>query len=98
FYPRRVWDVASAYARGGLFYLGMQNIRRRILSDPLHKQYTDLALTPVQTEDEETPPAPAMASATPVLLPLISTTESAGSCGSGECGSDGCSTETKHAA
>lgn len=100
FYPRRVWDIASAYARGGLFYLGMQNIRRRILADPLHKQYTDLSLTPVQIEDE--PPAPAAAPATapptPVLLPLINTTAAGSSCESGDCGSGGCSTESSRAA
>ena len=54
FYPRRLWEMLSAYLPFGWYWLRMHLLRKRIQNDPRAKEYTDLALTPVvEAEDEE---------------------------------------------
>jgi radical SAM superfamily enzyme YgiQ (UPF0313 family) len=45
FYPRRAWEIVWTYARGGLYYLWLNRLRKRIERDPNAASYTDLALT-----------------------------------------------------
>jgi hypothetical protein len=101
FYAKRVWDLAATWSQGALFYLKLQAIRRRILSDPARKQYNDLALSPVEIEEEEHEAAQAatvaQTPAAPVLLPLLKPVAAEGGCGSDSCGSGECS-DVKHAA
>ncbi|MGQ0635674.1 MAG: B12-binding domain-containing radical SAM protein [Planctomycetaceae bacterium] len=81
FYPRRAWEILSTYARGGLFYLNLQRVRRRILSDARAKDYTDLALSTDHVAENEPSPLEAVAATT--LLPIA---QAAGSCESESCG------------
>ena len=54
FYPRRLWEILSAYLPFGWYWLRMQLLRKRIQNDPRAKEYTDLAITPVvEAEAEE---------------------------------------------
>ncbi len=57
FHARRAWEIISKSAAEGLFYLDLHRIRRRVISDPLAKQYTDLALAPVNPADLAEPEA-----------------------------------------
>jgi radical SAM superfamily enzyme YgiQ (UPF0313 family) len=45
FYPRRAWEIVSTYARGALYYLWLNRLRKRIERDPDAASYTDGALT-----------------------------------------------------
>ncbi|MEZ5786601.1 MAG: radical SAM protein [Xanthobacteraceae bacterium] len=54
FYPKLVWEIAAKHARAGLKWLWLDRTRRRILSDPQHKQYVDSALKFVAEEDDAT--------------------------------------------
>ena len=54
FYPRRLWEILSAYLPFAWYWLRMQLLRKRIQNDPRAKEYTDLAITPVvEAEAEE---------------------------------------------
>jgi radical SAM superfamily enzyme YgiQ (UPF0313 family) len=44
FYPRRAWEIVSTYARGALYYLWLNRLRKRIERDPDGSSYTDAAL------------------------------------------------------
>jgi hypothetical protein len=57
FHARRVWEIISKSAAEGIFYLGLHRIRRRVIRDPLAKQYTDLALAPVNPAELAEPEA-----------------------------------------
>lgn len=71
FYPRRAWEIASTYVALGTYYLKMELLRRRILRDPQSKQYTDLALTPIQEEPaEQAPETCCTAENAPAVVPL----------------------------
>jgi hypothetical protein len=54
FYVRRAWDVVSTAGAMARFFLYLELLHRRIKRDPAAKNYTDLALQPVEiAEDEE---------------------------------------------
>ena len=53
FYPRRVWETLSTYARFGWYVWRLDRLRKRIQHDPASKSYRDLALTPVAVAEEE---------------------------------------------
>jgi len=88
FYPKRVWEIASTWGRGVLFYLKLQKIRYKIMRDPLRKQYTDLSLTKTQVDEvEESPEVRETAAGKAVLLPVVGTQSSCETgCESGDCG------------
>lgn len=44
FYPRRLWQILTTYAGGGLYYLWLNRLRRRIERDPSAAAYTDAAI------------------------------------------------------
>ena len=44
FYPKRVGEIVSTYVRGGLYYLWLHRLRRRIERDPNAAAYTDAAI------------------------------------------------------
>ena len=44
---RRSWESLTTMMKAGLFYLKLQGIRQRIVSDSTSRQYSDLSLTPV---------------------------------------------------
>ena len=74
FHARRVWEIISKSAAEGLYYLELQRIRRRVVGDvgdPNAKQYTDLALTPVNLAELDAPEQCASHSA-PAVIPLLS--------------------------
>jgi radical SAM superfamily enzyme YgiQ (UPF0313 family) len=48
FYPRRVWETIRTHLDVGRLYLQLERARRRIIAEPGHKEYTDLALSPVE--------------------------------------------------
>jgi hypothetical protein len=54
FYPRRIWESISTYARVGAFLLQLDRLSRRIAKEPGAKQYSDLALAPIE-ETADTP-------------------------------------------
>ena len=53
FYPRRVWEVLSMYARVPLFIWKLMRMRRRVLLDPSMKNYMDKALQPVESQAKQ---------------------------------------------
>ncbi len=53
FYPWRVWDWLRTYVPGILFYWRLVRTRNRIMNDPSSVRYTDVALTPVENENDE---------------------------------------------
>ncbi len=55
FYARRAWEIVSTTAAEVLYYFELQRIRRRVVSNPHAKQYTDLSLMPVNPADLEAP-------------------------------------------
>jgi hypothetical protein len=55
FYPKFVWQSLSMWRDFGLYVLELSRTRRRVEQDPLAKQYTDLALTPVKPEELAAP-------------------------------------------
>jgi radical SAM superfamily enzyme YgiQ (UPF0313 family) len=44
FYPKRAWKIVSTYARGALYYLWLNRVRKRIERDPDGAMYTDAAI------------------------------------------------------
>jgi hypothetical protein len=76
FYPRRLWETISTYVRGGLYYLRLERLRRKVARDRRAGDYMDLALTPVEAGEEPGQPEPEScearppAPATPTLLQL----------------------------
>ena len=48
FYPRRAAEIVSTYLRGFLYVLKLMLLRKRLQHDPEVKNYTDLAITPVE--------------------------------------------------
>ena len=48
FYPRRAAEIVSTYLRGFLYVLKLMRLRKRLQHDPEVKNYTDLAITPVE--------------------------------------------------
>ncbi len=52
FYPRRVWEIIRTYGPVPLLVWKLLRIRKRVLNDPEMKNYTDLALTPVDAAEE----------------------------------------------
>jgi len=54
FFPKNVWRTLRNYAGIGFFAWKLHRLRMRVQNDPASKTYTDLALTPVDSaEDEE---------------------------------------------
>ncbi|MGF1608372.1 MAG: B12-binding domain-containing radical SAM protein [Kiloniellales bacterium] len=53
FYPQRVWETLSTYARFGWYAWRLDRLRKRIQRDPASKSYSDLALSPVEVAEEE---------------------------------------------
>ncbi len=53
FYPRRLWEVVSTYGPYSAYALRLCWTCRRIKRDPASRTYTDLALTPVETAEDE---------------------------------------------
>lgn len=45
FYPRLVWEMLIKYTTGGLYYLWLRRLRRRIERSPGAAEYTDAAIT-----------------------------------------------------
>jgi hypothetical protein len=54
FYPKHLWETVAKYSGLLLYYLRLARLRKRILAEPNYKQYTDLALSPVEAEDTPT--------------------------------------------
>ncbi|MEO8497202.1 MAG: radical SAM protein, partial [Planctomycetota bacterium] len=52
FYPRRIWESVSTYLQVGAYFLHLDRLSRRIKKDPAAKQYTDLALAPVDADSD----------------------------------------------
>src|SRR5262249_30869784 len=50
FYPRRAWEIVSTYARGALYYVWLNRLRKRIERDPNGTSYTDAALAAAGVE------------------------------------------------
>jgi len=55
FHIRRAWEILTTSSAALRFYLGLHRIRRRVVSDPQARQYTDLALAPVNPADLSAP-------------------------------------------
>ena len=53
FYPRRVWEVLGAYIPAVLFLLKLMFLWWRVKRDPITKRYTDIAIKPVVSEEDE---------------------------------------------
>jgi radical SAM superfamily enzyme YgiQ (UPF0313 family) len=53
FYPRRLWEIASTYVPGLLYFYRLTRLRRRLQADDSLRNYTDTALTPVDDGDDE---------------------------------------------
>jgi len=53
FFPRRIWEAFSTYAKFGWYAWSLHRMRKRVQHDPASKTYTDLALTPVEVAEEE---------------------------------------------
>lgn len=53
FFPRRIWETLSTYARFGWYAWSLHRLRKRVQRDPAAKTYTDLALAPVAVAEEE---------------------------------------------
>lgn len=71
FYAKRVWELVSKTVAQTLYYLELQRIRRRIISDPLATQYTDQSLTPVSAAElEEVPETCISHLSEPAVIPL----------------------------
>ena len=54
FYPRHIWDTISKNLKFAGTLIWILRAKRRIERDPNHRNYTDVALTPVTGEVEET--------------------------------------------
>ena len=54
FYPKRALEILSTNGKLLARWLKFEALRRKIKSDPLHRAYTDLSLTPVTNDEEET--------------------------------------------
>lgn len=54
FHPRRLAEILSTNGKLIARWLKIERMRRRIQSDPMKLAYTDLALTPVTDEEEQT--------------------------------------------
>ncbi len=54
FYPRYLTEVAVKLAKWGTLYLRLRRIYLRIKHDPHRFEYTDLAMTPVASDEAET--------------------------------------------
>ncbi len=52
FYPRRVWEIIRTYGPVPLLVWKLLRIRKRVLNDPEMKNYTDVALTPVDVAED----------------------------------------------
>ncbi len=53
FYPKRVWQTFATYLPIALYAWKLNRLRKRIQRDPTAKDYTDLALTPVEGSGED---------------------------------------------
>ena len=53
FYARRAREVFSTYVLGFVWYLGLRRIQRRIQGDPGSRNYTDIAIRPVDAGEDE---------------------------------------------
>ena len=53
FYPRRVWEMIRTYGPIPWLAWKLMRTRRRVLNDPNMKSYTDLALKPAESDDDE---------------------------------------------
>jgi hypothetical protein len=51
FYPKRLFEIAQAYTRWGIFYTRLWRMARRIEADPNKLSYMDQAMSPVIDED-----------------------------------------------
>lgn len=92
FYPKRVWDSLSKYARVAWFWRGLQQIAHEVRESTDANRYLDLALTPVdQSEDvslEMYQLTDAARSAASRLKPLLKIVSPAGDAGGVSCGAD----------
>jgi radical SAM superfamily enzyme YgiQ (UPF0313 family) len=52
FYPRRAWEILRTYVPGLWYFWRLTRVRKRIQHDPAMRDYTDIALTPVEDGDE----------------------------------------------
>ena len=69
FHARRAWEIVSTSAAEFLFYLELQRIRRRVVSDPNSTMYSDPALAPVNPADLE-PSESCAAHSSPAIIPI----------------------------
>jgi radical SAM superfamily enzyme YgiQ (UPF0313 family) len=53
FYPRRLWEIIKTYGPLPYFFWKLWRMRRRVLSDPNMRNYTDHALHPVASEEDD---------------------------------------------
>ncbi len=53
FYPKFMWETVVKYAGYAKYYWQLQRLRRKIRREAGYKQYTDLALTPVVSDEQE---------------------------------------------
>jgi radical SAM superfamily enzyme YgiQ (UPF0313 family) len=78
FHARRTWEIISKSAAEVLYYLELQRIRRRVVSDVNAKQYTDESLTPVnpaELEASETCTAHSAPAIIPIAIPSAAQVE-----------------------
>ncbi len=54
FYPKYFWEIVSKHARLCQYWIELDLMRRRAVRDQKIKPYTDLALTPVTDEENDT--------------------------------------------
>jgi len=52
FYPKRVWEMLTTYIPALRFQAKLHKLRKRIEQDPESRNYTDIAITPVNDLDE----------------------------------------------
>ena len=52
FYPRRLWEVVSTNVQWALLAIQIRRIRLRVKHDPKKREYLDLAITPVDDQED----------------------------------------------
>jgi radical SAM superfamily enzyme YgiQ (UPF0313 family) len=53
FYPRRLWEILTTYIPGLMFQSRLHRLRKRIKRNPATRQYTDIAITPLQDLEQD---------------------------------------------
>jgi hypothetical protein len=54
FYPKLAWETLHKHVLFARHWLFLERVRRRIKRDPLHRFYSDEAMTPVRDDETET--------------------------------------------